>query len=311
MKKHLWNLIKTLLFFALLVLLLHEANAILRDKNMAEEVYCFYQEEPNSLDVVFIGSSHIMCGIYPDQLEQEYGLKSYDFASSAMVLPQCYYQLREALREQSPRLLVLDVSGSAFGDAKVGTKEYVHAQLDNFPWSLNKLEAIYDLIEPELRTEFLFPLIKFHSRWKNLSQKDFSPIINQTRGAVINIQQAEVSELPPLIPREEYTPMAEVPETYLRKCLDYCQDRNIRVLLIHTPTLYGPETQRKYNAVDQIAAEYGVPYLNLLYELDAMGFDLRTDMADEGHCNDKGAAKVTSYVGAYITQLLREENPER
>ena len=303
MKKHLWNLGKTLLFITILALLLAQANYVLRNKYLAEEVSCFYQQERDSLDVLFIGSSHIMCGIYPDQLEREYGFKSYDFASSAMVLPQCYYQLREALRCQTPKLVVLDASGAEYGDDKTGTAEFAHIQLDNFRFSCNKLAAIYDLIEPDLRKEYLIPLIKFHTRWKEVCAQDFQPIVSDTRGAVVYTKQTEV-EAPPQIPREERTHMAETPETYLRMCLDECRARNIPVLLLHTPTLLGAEIQRKYNDVDRVAEEYGVPCLNLQYELDAMGFDLRTDMADEGHCNDKGAAKVTSFVGAYITQLL-------
>lgn len=304
MKKHLWKLGKTLLFWAILLLLLVQTNYVLRNKNLAEEVYCFYQEEPNSLDVLFVGSSHIMCGIYPDLLEQNFGLKSYDCASSAMVLPQCYYQLLEALRYQTPKLVVLDASGSAYGDVKTGTAEYAHIQLDNFRFSANKIAAIYDLIEPESRKEYLFPLIVFHTRWKELKCQDLEPIVSDTRGAVVYTKQAVVGELPTLIPREDRTPLAEVPESYLRKCLDECRARDIPVLLLCTPTLYDEQTQRMYNSVDPIAAEYGVPYLNLHYSLDEMGFDLRTDMADEGHCNDKGAAKVTAYVGAYIMEML-------
>lgn len=82
-------------------LLFSGATYILRNKNEANIVLPFYDEPKNTLDVIFIGSSHVMCSVYPMELYDRYGIASYVFASSAQLLPQSYYQLKEALRYQT------------------------------------------------------------------------------------------------------------------------------------------------------------------------------------------------------------------
>lgn len=84
-------------------LLFSGATYILRNKNEANIVLPFYDEPKNTLDVIFIGSSHVMCSVYPMELYDRYGIASYVFASSAQLLPQSYYQLKEALRYQTPK----------------------------------------------------------------------------------------------------------------------------------------------------------------------------------------------------------------
>ena len=294
------KLIKTVAFTAILILLLGCANFVLRNKNEANLVYPYRYEKKNSLDIVFVGSSHVMCGVYPALLESEFGIKSYDFTSSALVLPQSYYQVIEALRTQTPKVLVVDVSGAVYEDTKVGTREYVHVQLDNMPWSLNKVNAINDLIQKEDRAEYYLPLIKFHSRWKELTSNDFKPITGDTRGAYISDGVLELDSAPAIVPRDYTVPMSHTAETYLRKILDYCKKKDVKVVLLNTPTVSTGREQGNYNAVYGIAEEYGVEYYNMMYDLDEMGFDFLTDMRDEYHCNRSGGEKVTRLLAARL-----------
>ena len=297
------RLISTLCFLAILILLVNGLTFITRNKNEADLVYPYYDEEPNSLDVIFLGSSHIMCGIYPLKLYREYGIASYDYTSSALVLPQAYYQVVEALRTQTPKVLVLDISGVAYENIKIGSPEYVHVQLDNMKWSLNKMEAINDLIEtPADRLEYYFPLLKFHTRWKELQTEDFRPITGGTKGARVSDTVLEVAGPVQIMPEDYVSPIAEYPETYLRKILDYCRERNTQVVLLNLPAIPNDTAQGTYNAVSAIAEEYGVPYLNLLHHLDAIGFDYTTDLRDTSHCNRSGAEKVTAYVGEFLKE---------
>ena len=290
-------------FLLILVLLINVLTFITRNKNEADLVHPYYDEPKNSLDVVFLGSSHVMCGIYPFELYREYGITAYDYTSSALVLPQAYYQVVEALKTQTPKVLVLDVSGVAYNDVKIGSPEYVHVQLDNMKWSLNKIEAINDLIEdPGDRMEYYFPLLKFHTRWKSLGLRDFKWITGDSKGAHVSEVVLEGAKPNEIMPRDYVVPISEYPEEYLRRILDYCRDRGVQVLLLNLPFIADGTSQGKYNAVYAIAEEYGVPYLNLMHHLDDIGFDYGTDLKDTSHCNRSGAEKVTSYVGGYLKE---------
>lgn len=309
------QLISTLCFVLILVLLINGLTFVTRDKNEADMIYPYYAEQENSLDVLFVGSSHMMCGIYPMELYHQYGIASYDFTSSALVLPQAYYQVVEALKTQTPKVLVLDISGVAYNDTKVGSPEYVHVQFDNMKWSLNKIEAIHDLIEdPSDRLEYYFPLLKFHTRWKELQPEDFQPITGVSKGARFSETVLETVGGIEIMPEDFVTPIAEYSETYLRKILNYCRDQDVSVVLLNLPALPSKTSQGTYNAVFAIAEEYGVSYLNLLHHLDAIGFDFTTDLRDTSHCNRSGAEKVTLYVGNYLKEHYelpdRRDDPE-
>lgn len=301
MKKSVKRLAACLCFILIFALLLACANYVLRDKSGAEGIYLYYKEERNSLDVLFIGSSHIMCGILPSQLWRERGITSYDFASSALVTAEVYYMVREAFRTQSPKLVFLDVSGVVY-EEKLGTKEYLHVMLDNMRWSRNKLEAIADLAAEEGRAEYFLPFIKFHTRWKSLEGSDFMPVASSEKGAVIYDRVMEGAAAPELIRPDECHSLSPVAEEYLRKTLDFLSEQDVEVVLIKTPVQFGRERQELYNEAGRIGAEYGYPFLNLMYFTDEMGFDYVSDMTDKNHCNRSGAQKVTRFVGGYIAE---------
>jgi len=167
---------------------------------------------------------------------------------------------------------------------------------------LNKVNAINDLIENlGDRSEYYFPLIKFHTRWKDLDRQDFLPSAQVTKGAHVGEGTIADPEPVELVPADRARPLPQLAEEYLRRSLDYCREQGVTVLLISTP-VFSSEEQEYYNSVYAIAQEYGVQYLNLMRCLDEMDFDFTTDMRDKVHCNIEGAQKVTSYVGSYLKE---------
>lgn len=294
------NVLSAVCFILILAFMVHAISYITWDKG-GKSIYLYRQEEPDSLDVVFVGASQVMCGVYPMDLYHDFGITSYDYVASATVLPQSYYNIVEALKTQSPKVLVLDVSGVIF-QTKIGSIEFTHGQLDNMEWSQNKLQAISDLIEtPGDRLEFYIPLIRFHTRWKDLDRVDLQPITGTAKGAAVMDGHVEDLQEVKAVPRDAMRQIPEVTEEYLRKSLDYCREQGVPVLLLTTPVVN--DTFREYyNSVDAIAEEYGVRYLNLTYCLDEMDFDFTTDMRDNNHCNIQGAQKVTAYVGSYLKE---------
>lgn len=295
-------IIKPICFLILLFTLLSYATYVLRNKNEADIVLPYYSEPRDSLDVVFVGSSHIMCGVYPMELWNDYGVASYNFASSAQVLPQSYYQVREALRTQTPKLMVIDCSGAVY-DSLLGSTDYVHVQFDNMRLSPVKFMAINDLVKNKKdRLEYYFNIYKFHSRWKEIKPYDFAKISGTTKGAHINTAVVKDSTNIEIIPQNDTTEMYDNVKKYLIKIIELCKENNIETLLLSIPSCSAEQNQRRYNEVYKIADEYGLTYLNLMYYLDEMNFDFTTDMNDLYHCNTSGAKKVTQFLGKYFSE---------
>ena len=75
MKKFLINTFLFVLFLAGLLGLLYRANYVLRHKEYAGVQDKFAQMPEESIDIVFIGSSHQFCSISPEILYDEYGIE--------------------------------------------------------------------------------------------------------------------------------------------------------------------------------------------------------------------------------------------
>ncbi|WP_256097178.1 hypothetical protein [Brachyspira hampsonii] len=66
--------IKIISFVFIFCVLLYSVNKVLRlkDYNGFNQYYMFYKQPKNSIDILFIGSSHVHCGINPAILYNEY-----------------------------------------------------------------------------------------------------------------------------------------------------------------------------------------------------------------------------------------------
>lgn len=292
------RIIKVAAFMLIFCLLFSGATYILRNKNEANIVLPFYDEPKNTLDVVFIGSSHVMCSVYPMELYDNYGIASYVFASSAQLLPQSYYQLKEALRFQNPKMIVLDVSGVIY-DTKISTSEYAHVQIDNMSFSPVKYQAIWDLFESGSRSEYIFNIFRFHPRWKELGKADFLPIKSIAKGSYVSTD-CTPCEPNRKIADDEKIQMFPTAEKYLRMMIELCEDKGIEVLLFNAPAVEEHESLPRCNAVNDIAKEYGINYIDLNMRYEEINFDPSTDYRDPWHCNAKGAMKVTTFLGNFI-----------
>lgn len=294
------KIVRSLVFLALVFAMLCAYTRMLRDKNEASIVLPFYREPKDSLDVVFVGSSHFMCGVYPMELYDEFGYTSYVFASSAQLLPQTYWQTVEMLSRQSPRLVVVDV-GNCFYKEKYGMKSYSHVQTDNMPFSLNKVKLINDLFDEEDRLPYYLNIIQFHSRWKELTSDDVRPIRSVTKGAYVSFDSKDV-DLTPVPDRSDVLPIPENARTYLIKIIELCKSKKIPVLLVNMPGKNTLDESRTINSVWSISEEYDVPFINFAEFYTDLGIDPHSDFRDEYHLNAFGAIKTTRYLGRYISE---------
>ena len=68
----------------------------------------FYDLERDSVDVLFMGSSHAGSFFNPQILYDTYNIVSYNLSSEQQSMLVTYYWLKEALRYQSPKVVILD-----------------------------------------------------------------------------------------------------------------------------------------------------------------------------------------------------------
>ena len=308
---HTRRLLSAAAFLAVLILLFAGLNRVFEYKGSREKLTPFF-ERAEQLDVLFFGDSHTCSAIYPMELWADYGIAAYNLSNYNLTIPISYWVMRNALRVCQPEVVVLDVN-QVWEQAKLcASSSDMHTALDGLPMSRTKLEALFDLTDDplltddkgqryqDLRSEFIFPLIKYHTRWNDLTMQDLKPHYNQELGGERNIAVA--------LPAAYEITASTADEQgfgfiYLRRFIEDCQSRGIRVLLTNLPypCPNNNEEQLYTNAVVYTAEEYGIEYLDFVY-MDQI-VDYSTDCYDDAsHLNPSGAWKVTDFIGQHLSQ---------
>lgn len=277
----------------------------------------FYTLEKDSVDVLFFGSSHVVSSLNPQAIYDTYGITSYNLGSEQQSLVVSYYWLREALKYQSPKAVVIDTYMiHKYSDVYVYndmncSEAAVRKAMDNMRLSPLKWEAAQTIakIDPtQDALSYILPNIRYHSRWTSLGEDDFTEASMVAHGGIKGFTVLGGED-----PSLEYTPfrdeeaetagsdiMMEPSRTYLVKIIDLCREKGIEVILINIPCA---EPIERYRSTKEFAAEYGVPYYDFneaaLY--DEIGYDASVNLLS--HPNYRGAEKISLYLG----ELLAEE----
>lgn len=277
----------------------------------------FYNLEKNSVDVLFFGSSHVVSSLNPQVIYDTYGITSYNLGSEQQSLVVSYYWLREALKYQSPKAVVIDTymihkfSDSYIYNDMNCSEAAVRKAMDNMRLSPLKWEAAQTIAKTDPTQDslsYIFPNIRYHSRWTSLGEDDFTQTSMVDHGGIKGFTVMDGSD-----PNLEYTPfraedaenvnsdiMMEPSKTFLGKTIDLCREKGIQVILINIPCA---ESIERYRSTKDFADSYGVPYYDfneasLYYEI---GYDASEDLLS--HPNYRGAEKISLYIG----KLLSEE----
>ena len=108
----------------------------------------FYQKEKDTLDVIFVGASDVFTGYSAGLAYGEYGFTSYPYAVDANNFRFFESQVKEVLRHQHPKYLIIETTGTAgaFTDSLDDEQLAVMRQYtDVMPLSDNKINTINDL----------------------------------------------------------------------------------------------------------------------------------------------------------------------
>lgn len=299
-----------LIFLILGLILFGRAAEILRRKTAAETdmVHSFYEIEENSLDVLFLGSSHLYYGVQPGELWGQYGITSYVMGSPEQTAATSYYLLKEAFTRQKPKVVAME-SYYLWYDGLYYSEARLRQAFDGMRMGEVKVEMVNDLLSEKGRKEKLswyLPFLYYHTRWDALESYDFhtKPYL---KGARIDYT------VQPLEDPGMVTEATEIPENsmeYLEKIIQLCQENGAEFVMFAIP--YGIETdQARYDrrqginlTLETYLEEQGIPFLFYQKDIDA-GIDFSTDFRDKTHLNTYGAEKISSHLGKWLRETYQ------
>ena len=142
--------------------------------SMIEE---YYKDESDH-EVVFIGDCEIYENFSPITLWEEYGITSYMRGSAQQLIWNSYYLLEDTLRYETPDVVVFNVLSVKYDVPQ--SEAYNRMSIDGMKWSMSKVNNIKaSMMEEENFVDYVFPLLRYHGRWAELTKDDFEHIFSK------------------------------------------------------------------------------------------------------------------------------------
>ena len=273
----------------------------LKEGNMTYE---YYKEDKNH-EVIFLGDCEVYANISPLTMYENYGITSYVRGNSQQLIWQSYYLLKETLKYEIPKVVVLNVNSLRY-DKKV-SEAYNHLMIDKMKWSKEKIDLIkVSMLEEENFLYYVFPILRYHDRFLKLTKEDIDYLFkeknNTYNGFLVNKKVKPVSNLPTKRKLATYKFQDNV-LSYLDKIRILCEKNNIELVLMKAPSLYPYWYQEYDNQVKEYASKYDIDYYNFTLVIDDIGIDYKKDTYDGGlHLNLKGAIKLSNYFGKILKE---------
>lgn len=194
----------------------------------------FQLEEPDSLDVLFFGSSVVYCDVVPAVIWKESGLTSYVMAGPEQPLPVTYHYIRQALRTQSPQAVVVELNGLFFSQYP----ELMKPNLLYMPWGVDRVQATLEGSDPADRLELLFPLYGSHDRVYNITTQELRdnlfPVRDEYAGYTLLTEKVPQAQRIEAFFSED-TEVYREGIQYLQKIAGLCRQQGIRLVLYLAP----------------------------------------------------------------------------
>ena len=289
-----------------------------RDDLEALQLKGYYLEDKHSLDVVIMGASEVVQGYAAPEIYKKYGFTSFPYCFTINPVPLWKYELRDIERDQNPKVLMVEINGAVYKEAKyIHSKPCLHRLAENMPFSTNKIRMIMEMSDNKV--ESFFPIVKYHDRWTKFPMEDVADIRDMKkrghmilRGSQSYLYRTQFSKNMEYPSPDETMDLIPDAEEALRDFLAECQKSSIEnIVFVSYPHFFQDEDnvnrQKRVNRAGQIIKEAGFEFIDLGYRMDEIGLVEVPDFYDAHHMNAPGQKKTSDYLGKLIKEKYNIE----
>lgn len=319
-KETILNFVKVILFLLIIFMLFRHFTYLFRNTSRTgrENILEFYEEEENSLDVVVVGASNVIRYWDPMRAWNEYGFTSRNYATTAMQASTYLYALKDALRTQNPKVLIVEARLFTRGYTDIGVTAGARNFMDSLDYDLFRLEAVRYYCDTigvpwEESISLYFDLIQYHDNYAALTDPEHWKLADNRIGEVTDYGNlykgygikgitkvfGDPTEIAMGEERAELDPIAL---KFYTDIIEYCKDNGINLMFMATPMVIKEDEVSMLNTLSDVAAEYGVPFVDANKLYDEIGIDFSQDFYDTHHTNVLGGDKFTDYMAAYLVE---------
>lgn len=296
--------------------------------------------ETESIDNIFVGSSHVYCSVNPNMLDSINGMENYNISVSSMRMNGVYYAIREVADDHALKNVYVEVyygvlageDGDCLGAYSTMKNWYLYDYLEPscnkifFLCSMRKSDKLLDTVFPFIRyREHIFDASYIKSNLKNKATDDYKNykvraeydtymVEYQDKGYLYDTN--EMSEYDLLYGQEVNLQseglMPYNTDSYLRKTIEYCQEKGINIVLYVSP-LYASQVLSAidYDLYNQqvlsIANDYGIPFYDFnLCKSEYLDITHKEYYKNAGHLNSRGADLFTPFLWEVLSGNYEE-----
>ena len=313
MKKRLKQTVLVISFILLAVFAVTALYRIVRWKDTTGDYISSIDQLKNTpkdtIDAVFVGSSHVYCGVNPAILWEDYGYSAFDMAVSGQSKEVAYHGLVELVKTQSPKVVFVDLYALTYEGAG-DIEGNVHRNLLCLPTSPNSVGLLTDYLgteDEESRKKlgdyfFRWPIV--HTRYRELQKWDYIeyPANEFLRGEAMTTRTVAVDlstiGTNPVQPAE----LSEDNLEWLNSLKELSEKENFRLCLFLAPCSLSDECQAMVDGAELYADENGITFMDLSRNKDVLALNGETDFVDNAHLNINGSEKLTKYLGSWLSE---------
>lgn len=253
----------------------------------------------NSVDVIFLGSSHAQFSASPVLFHKYTNLNSYNMGSQCQPLEVSYEMVKEALKTQKPKLAFLEIyRAMPYSDVCKAESNYIMAQ---YLLSGKEKQNVLDYLPKEKALEYRQEFLNNHNNWKNYKNfKEF--FVNENNKKEIDyyfghhnmkISKYQNFWLPPQFEKKDNFKMDETIIEKFEKIYKLCKENDIELMLFLTPEdNYQPIDYYYRDKVFDWAIKNNIKYIDFTDITKHYDYFMQVH-GDSSHSNIMGANLVT------------------
>lgn len=295
----------------------------------------FYNQEKNTADVVFIGSSAVYRFVSPAQMYSKYGITALNYAAPGLDICTTPGLIREVVNYQHPKLIVIELRSfirncerytTGAGDTKkqlLNKEIFFKDFICDMPASASRSKVISDTVTRIFGYDALrWEVDNFYSQYKtkNYTSEQLQSIITKNYSSINKkykyVKDASYkggrykgtvgkSSVTPLkqLNFSKYTAKGAISESWLSVLYEIINEAKAcgtKVMFMTTPCYTTAKKVSYENTIAPIIAQNGFRFFNCNKIYKKIGLDFSYDFYDVKHTNISGMVKFTNFIGKYI-----------
>ena len=305
------NFFKSIIFLIILILSFQYYEQKIFKKFDVAVNYAYNDLPQDSIDLLFVGSSHSYCTFNTRLFDHYLKCNSLNLGTDAQSLPITYSAILEILKKQNPKVMILEIYPIGRDPSTIS----IRPLLDTMSFSLNKFRLIKNSLPISEWGNHFFNTIYYHSRWKefnylrNLEDKGYNNYGGRLENKgfwgygtdfmrtslTYDIYEQTYDNIP-----NHYSSI--ILEDYLKlleELFKVCQEKGIKVILTSPPVIDNPDILSiLYNpSLKELMSKYNIGSIDFN---DRKTKYEKIDFLDNGHLSLAGADKISFKMAEYL-----------